>query len=284
MRSHAFPAPERDDNGFTIIEMVVALALIGIVAVGFMLSVNLGFRTIAVARQRTTASELAVKRLENLRNVPFDRIAINRTFLVATDPALAYSTDPESPNHFISTDNANYDVTGNGNYEPLIVDDVDGEIDYIDDPIQVGSTIMEVYQYATWVDDPDITGTKDYKRITVVVKYKAPAANGVNRFLRSSTLFTPGIVNIAAPPTTVGGPTTTAPPAPTTTIPTTTTTSPTCPGDVTPPTGGFTIGASASAEVGMTASPDVSLKLNFTDPCGPIVANFSNDNITFGAD
>ena len=34
----------------------------------------------------------------------------------------------------------------------------------------------------------------------------------------------------------------------------------------------------------MTASPDVSLKLNFTDLCGPIVANFSNDNITFGAD
>lgn len=284
MRAHACPAAARDEDGFTIVELVVALALIGVVAVGFMLSVNLGFRTIAVARQRTTASELATKRLENLRNVPFDRIAINRTFLVPTDPPLQYSSDPESPNHAMSVDSTKYDVTGKGDFEPLILDDADGEIDYIDDPIRVGSTVMEVYQYATWVDDPDIPGAQNYKRITVVVKYKAPAVNGVSKFLRSSTLFTPNTVKIDAPTTTAGGPTTTAPPAPTTTVPTSTTTSPACAGDVTPPTGTFNIGASPNAETGFTASPNVSLSLSFTDPCGPLVANFSADNTNWGPD
>jgi prepilin-type N-terminal cleavage/methylation domain-containing protein len=277
------PASTRAEDGFTIIELVVALAIVGIVAVGFMLSVNLGFRTIAVARQRTTASELATKRLENLRNVPFERIAINRTLLVPTDPLLEHSTDANSPNHFISTDNASYDVTGNGDFEPLIVDDVDGEIDYIDDPITVGATVMEVYQYATWVNDPDIVGTQDYKRITVVVRYKAPAANGVSRLLRSSTLFTPGTVIIDQPSAVT---TTTGAPVSTTTIPsaTTTTTSPACAGDTTPPTGGFTIGASAGSETGFTAAPTVSLQLSFSDTCEPMVVSFSNDNVTWGAD
>ena len=55
---------------------------------------------------------------------------------------------------------------------------------------------MEVYQYVTWVDDPGIPGDENYKRVTVVVRYKAPAANSVNEFVRASTLFTPGTVTI----------------------------------------------------------------------------------------
>jgi prepilin-type N-terminal cleavage/methylation domain-containing protein len=275
-------ASTRPEDGFTLLETVVALALVAVVAVGFMLSVALGFRAIAVARQRTTASELASKRLENLRNVPFERIAINRSFLQATDPLLEHSPDTESPNHFISTSNTEYDVTGKGDFEPLIMDDVDGEIDYIDDPIQVGSTVMEVYQYATWVDDPDIAGTQNYKRITVVVRYKAPAANGVSKFLRSSTLFTPGTVTIDSPTAS----TTTTSPSSTTTVPssTTTTTSPSCAGDTTPPAGDFTIGASAGSETGFTAVATVSLHLSLSDTCSPVVVNFSNDGSTWGTD
>ena len=35
----------------------------------------------------------------------------------------------------------------------------------------VGTTVVDVYQYVTWVDDPAIAGTQNLKRLTVVVQY-----------------------------------------------------------------------------------------------------------------
>ena len=140
---------------------------------------------------------------------------------------------------------------------------------------------MEVYQYVTWVDDPGIPGDQNYKRVTVVVRYNAPAANSVNQFVRASTLISPGTVTITPSATT-----STTAASSTTTIPSTTTTTAasSCPGDTTAPAGTVTIGAAGAADAGYTASANVSLNMSFTDTCTPIVANFSNDNVTWGAD
>jgi hypothetical protein len=141
---------------------------------------------------------------------------------------------------------------------------------------------MEVYQYVTWVDDPGIPGAENYKRVTVVVRYKAPAANSINEFVRASTLISPGTVTI-----TPGATTSTTAPSSTTTVPsstTTTTVAGACAGDTTAPTGTVAIGAAGAADAGYTASANVSLNMSFTDSCTPIVANFSNDNVTFGTD
>lgn len=271
------PAPERFDDGFTLLELVVAITLVAIVAVGFSFSVGLGFKTIAVARQRQTASELTSARLEHLRNIPYDQVALSTT--------VTHSEDDTNPDWFISADGVTYDVTGTGDFEELIVDPVDGLVLHLEDPVEVGSTVMEIYQYATWVDDPTITGTQDYKRVSVVIRYKTPALGGVNKIVRSSSLFTPGDITIDAAATT----TTTAAAATTTTttVPaTTTTTVPAgpCAGDTTAPTGSFSIGATGEAETGYTAGTNVTLQMSLTDACEPILTNFSNDGVTYGAD
>ena len=173
---------ERTEEGFTLVELVIAMTLLAIVAVGFLTSVSLGFRTVAVARQRQTASEVATARLEHLRNVGYNQ--------VGNDEAPIHSSDPTNPNYFVT--GSNYDVTGNGDNEKLIVDTTNGDVLLFEDPVQVGSTVMEVYQYVTWVDDPGIPGDQNYKRVTVVVRYHAPAANSVNQFVRASTLISPG--------------------------------------------------------------------------------------------
>jgi type II secretory pathway pseudopilin PulG len=267
-------ADGRDEAGFSLLELVVAMGVLATIIVGFAASVSLGFRTIALARQRQTATELASARLEHLRSVPYENVALS------SQPA--HSSDPDNPDFFLSTDATLYDITGDGDEETLIVDDdgTDGALGgvlHLEDPVQVGATVMEIYQYVTWVDDPGVSGTEDYKRVTVVVKYKAPSVNGVNRFVRMSGLFTIGTVTIepASTTTTTGVATTTAAPT------TTTTAAPvSCPADVDAPTGGFVITATSGAEPGFTAGTNVALTLNFTDTCTPITVQFSNDGGT----
>ncbi len=259
---------ERGEAGFTIIELVVGITLMAIVSVGFAASIAAGFRTVLLARQRTTASEVASARLEHLRSVPYDDIRM--------DELPTGSTDSENPDFWVDADD--YDVTGNGDDEEMVVAGA-GEawgVLHIEDPVVIGDTVVDVYQYATWVDDPAISGDEDYKRVTVVVTYKAPAVNGVNRIVRVSTLFTPDTItypNPGASTTTVATTTTT-----TTTAPSSTTTAPaSCPGDITGPTGSFSVLGGSGAQAGFTASPSVTLSMTLADTCTPIVARFSNE-------
>ena len=131
----AWRARTGDEQGFTVIEVVVALALISIVATGFMTSVALGFRTVSIARQRQTASEIASARLEFARNLSYDEVAL--------DSQPVYNADPTHPNHWVLNGDTQYDVTGNGDLEDLIVlpDDgdpatIDGAVRQLEDPNQ----------------------------------------------------------------------------------------------------------------------------------------------------
>lgn len=258
------------DGGFTLLEVVVAITLLSVVAVGFAVSMGFSFKTITLARQRHAAAEIASARLEHLRSIPYDEIALSEVPV--------QSTDPENPDSFVS--GTTFDVTGSGDFEELIVAPGSGAILHLEDPVSVGATVMEIYQYATWVDEPTIPGTQDYKRVTVVVKYKAPAVNGLSRFVRASSHFTPGTITFS-PDTT----TTTAPAATTTTVPTTSsTTVASCPGDVTGPSGSFMLAGNAGAEVGFTAATNVTVMMDFDDSCVPLTARFANDGGEFGSE
>jgi prepilin-type N-terminal cleavage/methylation domain-containing protein len=267
-------APD-DEAGFTLVELVVAMMLITIVSTGLLVSVGLGFQNVAIARQRSIASQIASQNLEQLRDLGYKNLFLSNSVTLTNNP------DPTNPDYYVNP--PQYDVTGQGNYEDLIYAPVGNTsgAQHIVNPVKVGSTFMTTYVYITWVDDPSTGGTHAYKRATAVVQYHAPAAHGINQLVRASALFTPNSVTFNPPvlsttTTTSGSPTTT-----TTTGATTTTTAGNCPGDTTAPTGGFTIGVPSSSQAGYTSTPNVSLNLNFTDTpnngCKPIVANFHNE-------
>src|SRR5690242_4523982 len=160
------------------------------VGVGFTLTMGSGFRTIAVARQRQTAADILSARIEHLRNIPYAEVALSSHPVHGTSP-----TDPDSS---VSNDGTSFDVTGNGNFEPLIVDTSTGSVLHFEDPVKVSTTVMRIYQYVTWVDDPNLAGTQNYRRVTVVAQFHAPAENGVNQIVRMSSLFTPGGIVIGS--------------------------------------------------------------------------------------
>ncbi|HYL53732.1 MAG TPA: type II secretion system protein, partial [Acidimicrobiia bacterium] len=260
------------EGGFTILELVVALSLLAVVAVGFAASVGLGFRGIAIARQRQSAVQIASARLEEARYDNYSQLALPNT--------LSHSTDPANPDYFVSNDGSTFDVSGTGQFEPLVYS-ASGVANHFQDPVQVGAVLMQVYEYVTWVNDASAGGANAYKRVTIVVVYKTPVSTGISRMVRLSSFFTPDAVTF---------PTTTTVATPTTTVATTTTTVPTgttttAPGSCsgTPVGGAFAIGTPSGSVSGFTPSTNVTLNVTVTGSCTPIQARFSNDGTTWGA-
>lgn len=258
--------------------MMVAMTVLMTVLLGFAGLAATSLRTVALQRQRQTAAEVANARIEQAREYPYDTLALAE--------APTHSDSSTNPDFFVSSDGAQYDVSGNGTWEDLIVDVATGVAPHIQDPIVVGKTTMDVYQFVTWVDAPDIPGTQNYKRVTVVVRSKQASSTAAPRLFRTSTFVSP--LDSTATTTTTTTTTTSAATTTTTTTTTTTSTAGMCDGDVTPPTGSFSIPAGASAETGYTNTATVTInQVGYADNCADssVIANYSNDGgATWGSD
>lgn len=251
-------------------ELVAALTILAIGVLGLAAAMGGGFRQIALGRQRQSAAEIGNGRIEHLRNLPYVNVAVSSD--------VVHNTDPEHPDYFVKDADNTFDYSGSGTFEPLIEDATSGQVTHFESPVVVGSTTLTVYQYVTWVDDPDIAGTQNYRRVTVVVQYNAPAVgSGISRMVRSSSFFTPGGVALGGQTTAIGQGT--APTASPSAAPTSGSCSPS---DSNAPSGSFEIQSGIVSEVGFTPSVSVTLRfLGVSDPCTPISLQFSNDNVTF---
>ncbi len=255
------------DAGMTLVELMVAISLIALILSGLALSITVDYKAIALTRSRQVAENVANQQLEQLRDVDYSTMALNSTPL--------HSVDPTNPDYYVS--GANYDVTGTGQNEALIVQDGSlppdfpvGPIDHTDTPLSttIGTTQVDIYRYVTWVDDPSIPGLQNLKRLSVVVKYVNVPTVGGSRVLRESVVLTNGTVVLPDNGTPV------PPPAPTTTSTSSSTTTTTAPAGV---CGSFSIAGSSGASIGYTASTTVTITMALTGCPGTVLAGFSNN-------
>ncbi len=250
----------------TLVELMVAISIIAIIMSGLALSIGVDYKAVALSRARQVAESVANKRIEELRDVDYSSMSL------ATQPV--HSTDPTSPDYYVSTNGVNYDVTGTGQNEVLKVDTTNGGVQHLESPVTIGTTVVDVYEYVTWVDDPSIAGTQNLKRLSVVVQYHTIPTLGGSKMFRESQVFSPGTVSLGASATTTTSSSTTTTTSATTT--TTTTSSGGC--------GSFSVAGSSGASGGYTASTTVTITMALTG-CGSAIANFSNDGgTTWGAD
>ncbi|HVL90759.1 MAG TPA: hypothetical protein VM841_11050 [Actinomycetota bacterium] len=263
----------RGQEGIALVELTGALTILAIGFLALAAGLGGGFRQIALSRQRQVASEIGNGRVEHLRNVPYAYVAVSSD--------VTHNTDPSHPDHFVDDATNSFDYSGTGTYEPLIEDPSIGQVEHFESPVVVGATTLTVYQYVTWVDDPAIDGTEDYRRVTVVVQFNRPAAEGAARMVRVSSYFTSGNVTLGGttPGVATGSPTPSGSASPSPTP------SGSCSGDTTAPSGSFEIFGGIASETGFTASRSVTLPFSgVSDPCTPIRWRFSNDDVTYGDD
>ncbi len=90
----------------TLVELMVAISILAIVMSGLALSIGVDYKAVALARARQVAESVANQRLEELRDVDYDTMALS------SQPT--HSTDPTNPDYYVSTNGVNYDVTGTG--------------------------------------------------------------------------------------------------------------------------------------------------------------------------
>lgn len=255
-----------DAAGFTLVELVAGLSVLVVGFAALAAASGTGSRLLVQGRQRRVAAEIANARLEQIRNIPYANVAL------AAAPA--HSTDATNPDYYVDG-SGNFDDGGDGTYEPLVVA-AGGEVTHLEGPFVAGVTRLTVYQYVTWVDDPSVVGTQDYKRVVIVAAYGAASNPGRANTVHVSSLLTSGSV-------TVGGSqagATQGTPAPSATPSATPTSG--CSGDTQAPTGSFSILSGTGASQGFTASRTVTISVAPSDPCTPISVSLSNDDATYG--
>ena len=72
--TRAYSRVHREDRGFTVVESVIALAIIFVALLGLVYTATLGFSDIALSRQRQVANQIANKVMEQVRGLSYQRV------------------------------------------------------------------------------------------------------------------------------------------------------------------------------------------------------------------
>jgi len=144
-----------DSRGITLIEVLIAVAILGLVAVAFLSALATASTAIIIADERTTAESLARSELEYVKSQNFSENSWSYTA-----SSTSYSTDSTYPSwwtgHVLASEYDGYSVivTAQGH-------DIDGDEDY--DEEGIWEITVKVYHNETPNPDDLVLTTTTYK-------------------------------------------------------------------------------------------------------------------------
>lgn len=169
----------RRDEGFSVIEVSVALAIFALVATFLTQLLGVGFRGVLLGKRREVATQEANRVLEIARSLSYDAIG-----LVQSDPTIAQDTAN------ITSQGGVLSFRPDEAWEPIMW--APNATNHPYDPhitnVVRGSTALTVHVYVTGVDG-DADGEVDLKRVTVRVSWADDAPTGANNEVRAQTLI-----------------------------------------------------------------------------------------------
>lgn len=257
---------EPDERGFSIFEVVVAVAILALLAGGMATTTNAGLGLVGTSKSRQTATQVAGKAMEEARATPYAALGLPSD--------TTFESGASNPDAAV---NANQ-LTYKGTTEPLVY-------------VATGSGVLHhehenfnqldygVYRYVTWVTRG--ANTQAYKRVVVIVQWEGKDATGDQNRIELATVIGPnGIAwSTGGTTSTTAATTTTA-----STASTTTTIVPDaseCPNPDLQPSTTMVILAGTGANQGYTNSSTISMSMTTASPCRAQFMKFSNDATTW---
>ena len=200
--------PDKSEDGFTIIEMVVSLAILAVVMAPLAGVFWSAMRTAGTANHRTDGSSIASRELEGIRAVPYAQVGFysDQTGYVSSfesrSTVLLGSTSPSSGTLIPQIQPQTPDPNAASTFAP----DPDPSNA---SPIVQGGVSYSVKRYIVWANaqDASTTYTQAYKRLTVIVTWSDQA--GAHTVRQDSLLYPGGLGQYNGSTTTVATTTTT---------------------------------------------------------------------------
>jgi prepilin-type N-terminal cleavage/methylation domain-containing protein len=167
-----------DDEGFTIVEVIVAMVIIaGVMATALTFLVS-GLQTVVQSRQRQTATALATEELERLRALPYNTVTVHSA--AATPAPTAIYAVPKSGAYVFDADLAASDIPGLTGTEKLILNDVSARTR----DVTVDNVTYRVHTYVT-------EAGSDSFNLTAVVVYSSSVSRGERITVQRSVTYSP---------------------------------------------------------------------------------------------
>jgi hypothetical protein len=180
----------RDEDGFGLIELMVASGIMLVTLVGMAYLATSAFKAVAVARQRHAATGLLDRSMEQIRALPYDTIKLGlRTSDLVGDSAVSGAGTVASPYRLVAT-NERIPNGANGTVTPLVPNVT---------TTTVGTTAYTAKAYITYFNDDTASGAY---RATVAVTWTTALGNpGTRRISNQTIIYSPaGCLSTAAHP------------------------------------------------------------------------------------
>ena len=183
-------ARRSDEDGFGMIELMVASGVILVALTSLALVATSAFESIAFARQRHAALGVLDRAMEQIRALPYDTVELGlRTNDLSGDPAVTGVGTVASPYRLVAT-NERIPHGTNGDVTPLVPNTT---------TTAVGATTYTTRAYVTYFNDDTASGAY---RVTVSVAWDSKLGNpGTRRVQNQAILYSPtGCLSTATHP------------------------------------------------------------------------------------
>lgn len=170
----------RDDQGFTLVEILVAMGVFSLVAIFTLASLAAGLNGVLLAKRREVATQEANRILEIARSLSYNDVGLVQS---PGDPTINTDSAIQLQGGALS-----YSVSGD--WEPIIwaTNAAGHPYNPHKSSLSRGSTALTRYVYVTGLDTSG-DGVSDVKRVTVRVTWRSESTAGPNEEVRGQTMI-----------------------------------------------------------------------------------------------